>query len=115
MESEIVRYIVKVGIVGEELPFDEMLSIYESAGVCLSSGDDFICDPLSAWWKPHIFEGLDFHYPKGFDTVEEGKRYREELRAPDRISLHADLAGDVELSRDVTLYGCLFEVRRGAV
>ena len=112
-KTEIVGYIVKVGVFGEELPFDEMLAIYQSSGVCLSSGDDFICEPLSVHWKQHRFKGLDFHDPPGFETVEEAERhYAEKLRPADGISVHVHLPGDVELSRDVTVYGFLFEITR---
>ena len=112
-KTEIVGYIVKVGVFGEELPFDEMLAIYQNSGVGLRSGDDAVGEPLSVHWKQHRFKGLDFRDSPGFATLEEAKRhYAEELRAPDGITVHVHLPGDVELSRDVTLYGCLFEVTR---
>lgn len=112
-KTEIVGYIVKVGVFGEEPPFDEMLAIYQSSGVCLSSGDDSICGPISEYWRHDRIKGLDFRYPPGFATAEEAQRhYDEGLEPADGISVHVHLPGDVELSRDVTVYGCLFEITR---
>jgi len=114
-KTEIVGYIVNVGVFGEELPFDDMLAIYQSSGICLSSGDDSLCDPLSVYWRLHRFKGLDFHDTPFFRTAEEAQRhYDEGLLPADGISIHVHLPGDVKLSlsRDVTVYGCLFEVTR---
>lgn len=119
-KSEIVGYIVQVGVFGEEPPFDDMLAIYQSSGVCLSSGDDSICGPISEYWRHDRIKGLDFgdpardfHDPPAFETLEEARRHRaERLEPADGISVHVHLPGDVELSRDVTVYGCLFEITR---
>lgn len=112
-KTEIVGYLVKVAVMEKDLPFDDMLAVYQYGYITLWSGDDSICSPLSVYWKPHIFKGLDFRYPPGFKTVEEAERhYTEGLLAPDGISVQVNLPGDVDLSRDVTLYCFLIEITR---
>lgn len=109
-------YIVKIGVIGEELTFDEMLGVYQGGSVSLYSecGESYP-SLFSEYWKPRQFKGLYRNPEEPFNSSEEARRhYAETLKAPDAISVHFCPPWDWELSRDVTLYACLFEVIKEA-